>query len=260
MNMLVFCMNIVDKQGENYIINISYKDKTTQIFFCPETKYLSINNDNYVSKLLKNNEYQLRKILHNKKKNTFYIGFNLIFSLRDEKDVKAFNDRTKIVVLDKRKDKESSYVVDSGKRLINEIYIDGSFSEKKNKGGYAILHKNLNGNYKLYLDKSEIKSSSLLELQAAIKGLELLRDIDEIRIVTDSQYVRKGLTEWIFNWKLNNWYTANGEKVKNIDYWKKFDIITNNKYIEFQWVKAHSDHFENTLCDLYAKDMASQEN
>lgn len=259
MEMLVFKMTIIDKQDESYVINISYKDKTTQIVFCPETKELVINDDNHLSFLLRNNEYQLRKILHNKGKNTFYIGFNLIFSLRDEKDVRAFNDRTKIVVLDKRKDKECSYVIDNEKKFIHEIYIDGSFSEKKNKGGYAILHKNLNGDYKLYLEKSDIKSSSLLELQAAIKGLEILKTVDEIRIITDSQYVRKGLTEWIINWKLNNWHTANGEKVKNIEYWKKFEIITNNKYIEFQWVKAHSGHFENTLCDLYAKDMATQD-
>ncbi|WBW99763.1 RNase H family protein [Oceanirhabdus sp. W0125-5] len=53
---------------------------------------------------------------------------------------------------------------------------------------------------------------------------------------------------------MNGWLTANGEKVKDIDNWVKFDKLTEGKYIEFQWVKGHSDHFENTLCDLYAKD------
>lgn len=259
MKMLVFHMKIIDKIGEYFVINISYKEENTNILFCPKTKELIFNNEDYVSSLLRNNEYQLRKILHNKRKNTYYIGFNLVFSLRDEKDVKAFNDRSNIVVLDKRKNNENSYVIENGKKSIHEIYIDGSFSEKMNKGGYAILHKDFNNNYKLYTDKSDIKSSSLLELQAAIKGIEILNYINEIRIITDSQYVRKGLTEWIINWKLNNWYTANGEKVKNIEYWKRFDCITQNKYIEFQWIKAHTGHFENTLCDLYAKDMARQD-
>jgi ribonuclease HI len=76
--------------------------------------------------------------------------------------------------------------------------------------------------------------------------------------VTDSQYVRKGLTEWIINWKLNNWTTANGEKVKNIEYWKRFDRLTDDRYIEFKYVKSHSGHFENTMADLYARDMAKQ--
>jgi ribonuclease HI len=86
--------------------------------------------------------------------------------------------------------------------------------------------------------------------------LELLKDEVEIRLITDSQYVRKGLTEWIINWKLNNWKTANGESVKNIKHWKKFDNLSNNKYIEFQYVKAHSQQFENTMADLYARDAA----
>lgn len=90
-----------------------------------------------------------------------------------------------------------------------------------------------------------------------IKSLEILANEKQLRIVTDSQYVRKGITEWIFYWKLNGWLTANGRQVRNIEFWKKFDRLTENKYIEFQRVKSHSGHFENTICDLYAKEKAS---
>lgn len=258
MNMLLFKMSITKEQDATFIIDVFHKNDVTKIMFTPSTKALIFLDDNPVSVLLKKNEYQLRKILHNKRKDTFYIGFKLIFSLRDEKDVAAFNDPSKIIVLDKRYGKYNSYVLDEGEKHIQKIYIDGSFLEKKNKGGFVVLHQNLEGDYQIYKYKSDEKSSSLIELLGAIKGLEILKDEEKIRIITDSRYVRKGLTEWIINWELNDWHTANGEKVKNIEYWKKFNMLTSNKYIEFQWVKGHSNHFENTICDLYAKEVACE--
>ncbi len=253
MKMLTLEMHIIEKEHQTYKIEIIHNNNKTEILFDPENKVLTFLNDNEGSELLKKNEYQLRKILHNKRKDTYYIGFRLTFLLREGKDVAAYNDRSKIVVLDKRNGKNKNYVIDYRDKPIHKIYTDASFRHKDNKGGFAVLHEDLVGNYKLLMDDSEEKSSNLLELIAAIKGLELLRDIDEIRIVTDSQYVRKGLTEWIINWELNDWFTANGEKVKNIEYWKKFNQLTKGKYIEFEWVKAHSNHFGNTIVDLYAK-------
>ena len=100
-----------------------------------------------------------------------------------------------------------------------EIYTDGSFSAKKGKGGFAVILKSVEGDYTLKTYETEEKSSSLIELLAAIKGLELTSTISKVRIITDSQYVRKGLTEWIVNWKRNNWLTASGTRVKNITYW-----------------------------------------
>ncbi len=258
MKMLIFTMNIEEKKESEYFIKITYKDEKTRIRFNPNTKELEFLQFNNVTNILKQNEYQLRKILHNKRKNTFYEGFNLKFSLRYQKDVEAFNDRSKIVVLDKRCGVEKSYVVDKGEEKIFKLYTDGSFSERYNRGGYAVLIKDFDNEYTFYTFKTKKKNSSLIELLAAIKGLEILEDKEKVRIITDSQYVRKGLTEWIQNWKLNNWHTVNGHKVKHIEYWKQFDKLTANKYIEFEWVKGHSNHFENTICDLYAKDVAEK--
>jgi len=255
MIMNVLTMSIEDKKNDRYVINISSKTENTKIIFSPVTKVLEFLEENELALFLKKNEYQLRKILHNKRKNTYYKRFELVFVLRDRKDVEAFNDRSKIVVLDKRKT-NNSYVIDEGIEPIDKLYIDGSYLEKQNKGGVAILHKDIYGKYHLYVEKITNKTSNLTEMIAAIRGVEILNDIDKLRIITDSQYVRKGLTEWIFNWKLNDWKTANGEKVNNIEWWQKFDNITQNKYIEFEWVKGHSNHFENTICDLYAKEAA----
>jgi len=99
-------------------------------------------------------------------------------------------------------------------------------------------------------------SSTLTELHAAIRGLEILSSYEKIRIVTDSQYVRKGLTEWIWNWKLNDWHTANGTRVKNIEAWEKIERLTDGKYIEIEWVKSHRNHLQNILCDKLAKSAA----
>jgi len=256
MKMHIFHMKILDEEGGEFLIAISDSEQTTSISFNYVEKELCFLNENRLSEFLKSNEFQLRKILHVKRPETFYKGFELKFSIREGKDVKAFNDLNQILVLDKRNGKDKNYVIKDSSKKITELYVDGSFLSDRKKGGMAVIIKYPDGNYDLKTFESFETSSCLIELEAAIKGLELLKDVEEIRLITDSQYVRKGLTEWIINWKLNDWHTANGEKVKNIKYWKKFDTLTENKYIEFKYVKAHSNQFENTMADLYAKDMA----
>ena len=225
--------------------------------YTPLTKSLVFFDDNSLSKYLKTHEHQLRKMLHNKRIDTFFVGFELFFVLWEDKDIKQFSNRSNIIVLDRRTKERKIYIRKTTQSEITEIYTDGSFLEKKGKGGYVVLIKKPNKNYQFHSYESGKKSSSLIELEAAIKGLEILKDVEKIRIISDSQYVRKGLTEWVPIWELNDWRTVNGEKVKNIGYWKYFNSLSAGKYIEFEWVKAHDNHFENTLCDLYAKRQAS---
>jgi ribonuclease HI len=239
-----------------FLIAISNHKYLTTISFDHNRKELTFLGKNPLTNLLKSHEFQFRKLLHVKRPQSFYKGFELNFSIRLGKDVKAFNDLKQIIVLDKRGNKHIIYVIKESTKKIHELYIDGSFLSEKNKGGIAIIIKYPDGSYAMKTFESFETSSCLIELEAAIKGLNLLKNMDEVRLITDSQYVRKGLTEWIINWKLNNWRTANGEKVKNIEHWKKFDKLSNNKYIEFKYVKAHSQQFENTMADLYAKDEA----
>ena len=108
----------------------------------------------------------------------------------------------------------------------------------------------------MHTKRTKSGNSNLMEMLAVMEALELIGEEEKIRIVTDSQYVRKGLTEWVFNWKLNNWRTANNEQVKTLKYLMELDLLTDNKYLELQWVKGHADHFENTMCHLYAKEEA----
>ncbi len=258
-NMIVFDLEIVDKTGLYFKIQIKSGKYSTLIAFSPDRRNLVFLKQNKLTKILEKNEYQLRKLLHNKKTSTFYVGFKIKFAIRDNKQVQDFNDPDKIIVLDRREGKYLSYVKDKGEKDIFLIFTDGCYLHKWQTGSYVALLKKTNGLYDITWGHShEPANSTLLELLAAIKGLEQVPDdVQKIRIVTDSRYVIKGLTEWVINWELNNWYTIQGRKVRNIEYWKKFERLTRNKYIEFQWIKAHSFHFENTICDTYAKQIAN---
>ena len=254
-----FYFKITDCKTHEYNILIRSESnrQQVQIGYTPLTKSLVFLEQSPFSDYLKLHEHQLRKMLHNKRPDTFYVGFELYFVLWENKDMTAFSNRSAILVVDRSADERKIFVLKSETQTPTRVYTDGSFLEKKGKGGYVVLIKRPNKNYQLHTYESGKKSSSLIELEAAIKSLEILKDVKHIRIISDSQYVRKGLTAWVPIWELNDWRTVNGEKVKNITYWKYFDVLTMGKRIEFEWVKAHANHFENTLCDLYAKKLAS---
>ncbi|MEN8120137.1 MAG: ribonuclease H [Bacteroidota bacterium] len=252
----IYLMEIIDVNAGVYSIKISTNKNSTFINYHPGLKNLELPNKNALDVKLKENKYQLKKILNNKRPDTFFPGFKLKFILKDNIKAIEFNDLSKIIVLDRRNGSYNTYTEKKTKKAIFKIYTDGCYLQKIKKGAYVAIIKPLTNKLNIYYAKTNVPSSSLIELMAVIKGLEVSIQINNLRIITDSRYVIKGLTEWIFNWKLNDWYTAQGEKVKNIEYWKRFDELSKGKYIEFEWVKGHSEHTENSLCDYYAKQVA----
>ncbi len=252
---LVCNMEIINSDDGFFDIKISYADMQTIIKFNPEEKVLVLNSEDELGNILKENEYQVRKILHNKRKETFFKGFKLNFVLNKNIDAIAFNDLTKLVVYDNRNEIPEIYVKEKYASECVTLFSDGSYSEKKKICSYVALIKNIKNKYNIIFGIKNIQNSSLAELIAVIEGLKKLQNEEKIRIVTDSRYVIKGLSEWIYNWKLNDWHTAQGTKVKNIDYWKEYQNLTKNKYIEFEWVKGHNFHYENTICDRYAAEL-----
>ena len=241
-------MNIIESKNNLYVIRIYDENQSVDVNFDVEKKELKILDNNNLSKFLIENEYQFRKLLHNKKPKTYYVGFELDFSIIDGKDIAAFNNKKNIVVKDYG---DIKVIKDSEKMNITEIYTDGSYNEITKKGAYCILKKDLDGNYESHQYKSIFKDSATIELQAVIKALEIYNS--DLRIMTDSQYVRKGITEWMVHWKLNDWRTANGTKAKNIKKWMKLEKLCEGRRVEFGHVKAHNDHFENEYCDLLAR-------
>ncbi len=239
------------------VFYIKTEDELEDAFFRfnPDTKELLFESQNELAFFLKSNEYQFRKLLHNKRKNTFHTGFTLAFSVIDGKDIAAFNNKENILV----SNHGEVYVLNADKkRQLVEIFTDGSFSEKYAAGAYTFLVKSLDGFYNERSFASESKSSSLMELEAVIAALTYYTE--DVRIVTDSQYVRKGITEWIIHWKLNDWTTVNGTKAKHIHKWMDLDQLCSQRYVEFEWVKAHSNHFENEYCDYQARQLVCRKN
>jgi ribonuclease HI len=92
-----------------------------------------------------------------------------------------------------------------------------------------------------------------MELMAAISALEALTKPSELTIVTDSAYVKNGVTEWIFAWKRKNWRTAGGAAVKNVDLWQRLEAAQSTHNVTWKWIKGHAGHAENERADELAR-------
>jgi ribonuclease HI len=136
-----------------------------------------------------------------------------------------------------------------------DVYTDGSCLGNPGNGGWAFLVK-----------KNDIISSrsgfvlnttnNQMELTAAIKAIEFLDTNDVINLLTDSNYVKNGITSWIKNWKSNNWKNSSKQPVKNKDLWERLDELNSTKSVNWQWVKAHSTNNYNNQVDLLARQSA----
>ena len=98
-----------------------------------------------------------------------------------------------------------------------------------------------------------------MELLAAIVGLESLKHPCDVDLTTDSQYVRLGITQWLANWKKNNWKTSQKEPVKNQDLWRRLDAACQGHTVNWHWVKGHAGHPENERCDELARVAATHQ-
>ena len=99
-----------------------------------------------------------------------------------------------------------------------------------------------------------------MELTAVIESLKLLKKSSNIVIVTDSTYVKNGITQWIFNWKNKGWRTANKKPVKNKELWQELDQESQKHEIKWDWIKGHSGHFGNEKADQLANEAIDQNN
>jgi ribonuclease HI len=132
-----------------------------------------------------------------------------------------------------------------------EIYTDGACRGNPGPGGWGALLRYGNHEKELYGAEQET-TNNRMELMAAIMALETLRRSCHVDLTTDSQYVRKGITEWLANWKKNGWKTASRTAVKNADLWKRLDSAANLHKVHWHWVKGHSGHDENERVDQLA--------
>lgn len=132
-----------------------------------------------------------------------------------------------------------------------EIYTDGACKGNPGPGGWGVLLR-CNGFDKTLHGGEDHTTNNRMELMAAIKGLESLKKPCQVDLYTDSQYLRKGMIEWMSGWKKKGWVNAKREPVKNVDLWKTLDALAALHQINWHWVKGHSGHIENELVDALA--------
>ena len=132
-----------------------------------------------------------------------------------------------------------------------EIYTDGACRGNPGPGGWGAVLQYGETSKEIFGGEFET-TNNRMELMAAIKSLEPLTRNCEVTLYTDSQYVRKGITEWIVNWKKRNWKTAAKKPVKNADLWKLLDTQVDRHTINWVWVKGHAGNAGNELADALA--------
>ncbi len=136
-------------------------------------------------------------------------------------------------------------------------YTDGACSGNPGPGGWGVLLRATQGNE--ILKEKELSggepntTNNQMELMAAISALESLTRPSQITIVTDSTYVKNGVTQWIHGWKRNGWKTAAKKPVKNADLWQRLDAAQSRHSVTWEWVKGHAGHPENERADELAR-------
>lgn len=136
-------------------------------------------------------------------------------------------------------------------------YTDGACSGNPGPGGWGVLLIARDGDQVLKtreLNGGEADTTNnRMELLAAISALESLTRPSEITVVTDSAYVKNGVTGWIFGWKKNGWKTADRKPVKNVDLWQRLDEAQARHQVVWKWIKGHAGHAENERADELAR-------
>jgi len=131
------------------------------------------------------------------------------------------------------------------------IYTDGACRGNPGPGGWGALIKIDNAEKEIFGGQPNTTNNQM-ELTAAIEGLAALKETCNVELFTDSRYVMDGITQWIRNWKKNNWRTAAKKDVKNKELWQKLDNLISQHQVQWHWVKGHSGDAGNETADFLA--------
>lgn len=134
-----------------------------------------------------------------------------------------------------------------------ELHTDGACSGNPGPGGWAYVLIHVATGKRREKSGAEMDTTNnRMELSAVIEGLNSLTRPSSVDLYSDSQYVLKGLKEWMDGWKKKGWKTADKKPVKNRDLWEELDELKSRHEIRFHWIKGHNEHPENELCDRMA--------
>ncbi len=133
-----------------------------------------------------------------------------------------------------------------------ELFTDGACSGNPGPGGWGVILR-MGPHEKELFGGEAATTNNRMELMAVIEGLRALKRPVQAEIYTDSQYVMKGMNEWIRGWKARGWKTASKEPVKNVDLWQALDAECARHDLKWHWVKGHAGHVENERADALAR-------
>ncbi len=138
------------------------------------------------------------------------------------------------------------------------LVTDGSCLGNPGPGGWAAVIRY--GKYTKKLSGSAPQTTNnRMEMAAVIEGLNALKEPCDVTIVTDSQYLKNGMTLWLDSWKRRNWKTKSKTTVKNKEIWIALEAATSRHKVSWKWVKGHATHADNNLCDVLAKEAAANQ-
>ena len=138
------------------------------------------------------------------------------------------------------------------KRGLVEIFTDGACRGNPGPGGWGAVLRY--GTHEKDLSGGEAATTNnRMELMAAIRALEALKRPMKVRLTTDSQYLKQGITAWLPSWKARGWRTADRKPVKNQDLWQRLEAVLSPHQVEWRWVRGHAGHPENERADALAR-------
>ena len=140
----------------------------------------------------------------------------------------------------------------SAKERLVEIFSDGACSGNPGPGGWGTILR-WNGREKELSGFAPATTNNRMEMMGAIAGLEALTRPCRVRLITDSEYLQKGMTEWLDGWVRRGWKNAQKKEVANRDLWERLVELTGRHQVEWVWVRGHAGHAENERCDALAR-------
>jgi ribonuclease HI len=132
-----------------------------------------------------------------------------------------------------------------------EIFTDGACRGNPGPGGWAALLRHRDQE-RMLSGAEATTTNNRMELTAAIEALAALKRKCRVKLTTDSEYLRQGITRWLANWKRNGWRTSQRQPVKNQDLWQRLDEVASRHEVEWHWVRGHTGHAENERVDRAA--------
>ena len=132
-----------------------------------------------------------------------------------------------------------------------DIFSDGACNGNPGPGGWGALLRFADQEKEIFGGEPQT-TNNRMEMTAVIEALSQLKRASKVRVYTDSQYVQKGISEWLPGWKARRWRTAANQPVKNVDLWQRLDALATQHDVQWLWVKGHAGHPENERADALA--------